>query len=123
MTAEPANLPDQELPGSPVLPVPVIEVTGGHDEIDFLRDRVVDEGGEGVPSCAADAVGGTVWVCLQTTQRAVDVEVGTVEELEGRHGWSGRHGTASSQAQFLLLVVAPIQATPLIWDVAGPDEL
>jgi hypothetical protein len=94
---EASELGDEELAGAPVLPLTVIEIAGGHDEGDVLRDGMVDQRDEGVARGGSDARGWRVGVGLEPAQRAVDVQVGAMEEAEGGHGWSERDRMESRQ--------------------------
>ena len=68
-----------------------------------------------------------IGVCLQSAKRAVDVEVGTVKELEGRHTskWTPVDHAFTSGVPPVLVreVVARILAMPMSRDAAGRDEL
>ncbi len=75
----------EELAGAPVLPLAVEQVAGDQHERHLFAQREIDQVGVGGARGGADAVGGRVGVRLQPTQRAVDVQVGGVDESEAGH--------------------------------------
>ena len=82
---EARGLLGEELAGAPVLPGAVEQIPGDQDEGDALCEGEIDQVGVGGAGGVADALGGGVGVGFEAAQRAVDVQVGGVEESEGRH--------------------------------------
>ena len=72
-------------PGVVVAPVAVVEVAGDEHEVDAAVERQIDHPLERPPRRAADPLDGRVLVLLQAPQRAVEVDIGGVEERD-RHG-------------------------------------
>lgn len=79
--SKPSHLPDKEQTSVEVFPVPVVNVTGDHHEIDLLVDRMRHEVVESVARCSAQALSRRVGIGRQPPQRAVKVQVGGVDEF------------------------------------------
>ena len=79
-----AELLHEELARSPVLPVAVVEVSGEQDELDPAFQGEVHQVDQGLAGCAADPLDRRLRV--QALQRAVQVQVGRVQEGEIGHG-------------------------------------
>jgi hypothetical protein len=90
---QPAHLCGEEQSGAEIRPVTVVDVAGDQQEIDFFLDRQIDEAPEGSAGGGADEFGGGGGIGLQPAQRAVEMEVGRVQEAEiGHAGCLSRHG-------------------------------
>jgi len=65
-----------------ILPVAVVDIAGEEDEGDFLLEGFVDQPLEGTAGCGAEARDRRAFIAVKAAQRAVDVEVGGVEESD-----------------------------------------
>ena len=63
-----------------ILPVAVVEVTGEEHEIDACAQGLVDESFEGASRRGAQTLNRRAVVTVQSAQRAVEVQIGGVEE-------------------------------------------
>ena len=82
---QPADLPHQKMPGAPVLPVPVEQVAGDDHEIQPLGEREIHRVAQCQPRRRADALGRRLRIGLQPAQRAVQVQIGKMQEAEAAH--------------------------------------
>ena len=62
------------------LPIAIVDVAGEEDEVDALGDRHVDQSFQRSASRGAQPRDGRALVAVETAQRAVDVEIGGVDE-------------------------------------------
>ena len=79
---QPADLPHEKMPGAPVLPVPVEQVAGDDHEIQPLGEREIHRVAQREPRRRADALGRRLRIGLQPAQRAVQVQIGKMQEAE-----------------------------------------
>ena len=82
--AEPGHLLAEEEPGVVVVPVAVVEVADDQDERDLLLDRQPDEVLQRPPGRPPALLDRRPLVAVEPPLRAVEVDVGGVEELEHR---------------------------------------
>ena len=80
---EPSHLAHEEAPGVEVAPGPVVEVAGDDDEVDREFDGLIDQAREGVPCGIAQKLDRRVLVGGKAAQRAVEMDVGGVDESHG----------------------------------------
>ena len=79
--AEPPHLLGEEQPRREILPVAVVKVARDHDEGNVLLDREIDHGHEGTPGAVTDHLVRQVDPGAQAGERAVEMDIGGVEEL------------------------------------------
>jgi hypothetical protein len=91
--AQPPDLADVEQRGVEVAPRAVEDVAGDQDECDPLLERQVDEVRQRPPRCSPELLDGRAVVGGEPEHRAVEVDVGGVEEL---HAWPGSGGGTST---------------------------
>ena len=82
---EPSHLGDEEESGAVVLPVAVVEVARDHYEVHLLRNRETDQVLEGVAGRGTDPPRDVSLLPVKAAERAVQVDVGGVQETEARH--------------------------------------
>ena len=75
-----SHLPGKVDAGVEVLPVAVVQVAGNDHEVHLLRDGLGDQVVEGITCCCAEQLRRGILVGGQSRQRAVEVDVGGVDE-------------------------------------------
>ena len=83
-------------PGLVVAPVAVVDVAGQHNERDVLSQRQIHHVVEGDPGGATDLIDRGTLVTLEAAERAVEVQIGGVKELEHARARAGEDGAAGS---------------------------
>src|SRR3569832_2199772 len=78
----PVHLPDEKEAGVEIGPISVKKIAGNDDEIDFLGEGQLDQIFKGPPARHADFGYGRPFVLFQAAQRAVEVNIGAVYELQ-----------------------------------------
>jgi len=82
---QPAHLLGKEQPGGEILPVPVIQISGYHNESDILCQCQVDHRREGAPRAVVKNSVRKVVTRPQPGQRAVKMDVGRVQKFHRAH--------------------------------------
>ena len=78
---QPAHFAHKEVAGVEVLPIAVVQVAGNDDEVDRRVDGLVDQPRKGVTRGRAQGLHRSVRVRGQPAHRAVEVDVGGVDEF------------------------------------------
>ena len=81
--AQPPHLAHEEQAGVIVLPIAVVQIAGNHHEVHLLLDGARHQPLKGLARGCAQALGRRVGIGRQADQRAVEVDVGGVDEFHG----------------------------------------
>lgn len=84
-SVQPAHLPNEEEPCAKVPPIPIVEIPGNDDEIHLLAERVLDEVLECLAWGGADSLRDIPLLSIQSPQRAIEMDIGSMQEPEIRH--------------------------------------
>ena len=86
---EPQHLLAEEEAGAEVDPVAVIDVAGKQDQVHRPFEGQVHQGDERLSRGAAQPLDGRALVAVQPLERAVDVQVGCVDEFQAETSGDG----------------------------------
>ena len=81
--AQPRHLLDEEQPGIEVAPVAVIDIAGDNDEIDRFGLRQIDHPLQGPARRPAQQIDRRAIIGRKADQRAVEMDIGGVDEFHG----------------------------------------
>jgi hypothetical protein len=78
---QPGDLPREKEAGVVILPVAVVDIAGDHHERHLLRDGQVDDAFQRATRGRTEPLHRRTLVSLQPVQRAIEMDVGDVQEL------------------------------------------